>query len=64
MGSPVPDTYNLSKSYRYGKEILYVFTDGENYIFSSGILEDEGTMDARIVWITVSEPTKIGNAPT
>jgi hypothetical protein len=63
MSYPVPDTYNLSRSFRYGDEVVYIFTDGEHYIFAEGIVFNENIMDAKIDWSTVSEPVKIGNSP-
>lgn len=56
---PVPDGFSLSKTYSYAKEVVHIYTDGDHYIFASGVLEPDGT----VLWLTISAPARIGNAP-
>lgn len=51
--------YSLSKTFGYDKERVYIYTDGEHQIFAYGVMDHE----LGLVFITVSEPAKIGNAP-
>lgn len=54
-----PANYILSKTYSYRTEVVHIYTDGENYIFASGEVQPEGD----VLWLTISEPARIGNAP-
>lgn len=59
MNAPVPEGYILSKIFTHRSERVYIYTDGANYIFAYGLIDNEmGQM-----WHTLSEPAKIGNAP-
>ena len=53
------DTVKKSGSYDYVK----VYTDGENYIYVSGVYDVSSVNEAAEIDVSVSSPTPIGNAP-
>lgn len=60
----IPGTFSLSRTFKYAQtrrtnEVVYIYTDGDNYIFAFGVIDDT---DDEITWITISDPAKIGNA--
>lgn len=54
----VPDTYIIHRIYSHRKERVYVFTNGECYIYADAVMDDE----CGLLWLTVSAPCIIGNA--
>lgn len=55
---PIPNHWILTKTYQYGLERVEIWTDGDNYIYRSGVYFPE--MDV-VEWFNQSPPCKIGN---
>lgn len=71
----MPTTDNLPKEYQCSRifkdapkksgsyDYVKIYTDGDNYIFVSGVYDCCGTDEPMEVDISISPPTPIGNAP-